>query len=215
MALPVETPRNGIPLVRSNAARLPTAEDLSMVLVAADRLFYAGGIVPTTMREVAKASGISLGRLVRIYSSKEALVVAYLAARHQVDVRILERLRASELSPTQILESALDGIISDLLSPNFRGCPFLNAAAESGLEYPDVARHVREHRDWYTEQTTNLLRAAGHPHPADAADDLVLARDGGMASIHGGNVIAAVAAMRRAILRAYREIDMAAGTAVA
>ena len=214
MAIPIETPLHA-GLGRPNPARLSISEQQSVVLAAADRLFYAGGIVPTTMREIAKASSTSLGRLVRIYPTKEALVVAYLAARHDVDVRILDRLRASELSPTQILESALDGVISDVLAPNFRGCPFLNAAAEAGLEYPDVARQVREHRDWYTEETTNLLRAAGHPHPADAADDLVLARDGGMASIHGGNIIAAVAAMRRAILRAYREIDVAAGTAVA
>jgi AcrR family transcriptional regulator len=177
------------------------------VLAEADRLFYSAGVGATTMKDVAKAAGISRGRLAKMYPTKESLAVAYLEARHEDDVQTLEALRASGMPPTQILDAVLQGVINDLLAQNFRGCAFLNAAAEAGFDYPEVARTVREHRDWFSREATRLLREAGHPVPADAADDLVMARDGGMASIHGGNVIAAVGAMKRSIQRAFGDIE--------
>jgi AcrR family transcriptional regulator len=185
---------------------IAVAQKESRVLVEADRLFYANGIGGTSMREIARAAGTSLGRLSREYRSKELLVVGYLARRHERDVTTLATLRSSGLEPTRILDRALGGVISDLLSPHFRGCAFLNAAAETEHEYALVKQLVRDHRDWYSVETTQLLRQAGHPRAADAADDLVVARDGGMASIHGGNTVAAIGSMRRAIQRTFAEL---------
>lgn len=176
------------------------------LLEHADLLLYSRGIARTSMRDIAAAAHKPLRRLRRYYPTKQSMVVAYLSRRHEKDLRLLQYLRNSELDPSQVLEAALDGIVDDLVGPGFRGCAFLNAAVECGEEYPDVRAIVREHRDWYATETTELLRDAGHPRPADAADDLVLARDGGMASPHGGNIIAAVVAMRRVILRTYDEI---------
>jgi AcrR family transcriptional regulator len=194
------------PEIQSRPAGRTTPDEAEAIVRAVDPLFYAAGVGVTTMRDAAKAAGISRGRLAKLYPTKQSLVVAYLRRQHEADVRTLDSLTTSGLAPTQILESALGGIVDDLLSADFRGCAFLNAAAETGYDYPEVATEVREHRDWYTTQTTRLLRSAGHPTPADAADDLILARDGGMASIHGANLLAAVAAMRRAIDRTIREI---------
>jgi hypothetical protein len=70
------------------------------------------------------------------------------------------------------------------LEPDFRGCPFINAAAE----YPNAANPVREaindHRRWYREFLRDLLAAEGHPDPVGTADILVVLADGLLISGH-------------------------------
>jgi hypothetical protein len=65
-------------------------------------------------------------------------------------------------------------------SPGFRGCAFINAAAE----YPDpdspVHRAVAEHRAWLTALFVRELGIAGHPDPEQAAAQLMMLRDGAM-----------------------------------
>ncbi len=64
---------------------------------------------------------------------------------------------------------------------------------------------VTEHRDWFTDTLTELLHELGHPLPGDAADDLVLARDGAMTGSYAGDAIAAAAAFQRATSRILEE----------
>lgn len=62
--------------------------------------------------------------------------------------------------------------------PSYRGCPFVNAAAE----YPDPTHPVRqaiaEHRRWFRELLRDLLTADGHPEADRTADLLVALKDG-------------------------------------
>ena len=62
--------------------------------------------------------------------------------------------------------------------PGYRGCPFLNAAAE----YPDptspVRKAVADHRRWNRDLLREFLAADGHPDPARTADILVVIGDG-------------------------------------
>lgn len=201
------TSQSPAPVRRPQAISRRSLEASSAIRMNADRLFYDNGITETSMREVARAAEISLSRLTRMYPTKEELILEYLAGRHQKDVKMLKALTSGDRTPQQTLRGALESIVTELLSPGFRGCAFLNASAEAGHHYPSIRVEVYAHRDWYTDQTMALLFRAGHPRAADAADDLLLARDGGMASVHGGNVVAAVSAMRRAIQRALAAID--------
>ena len=60
----------------------------------------------------------------------------------------------------------------------YRGCPFLNAAAE----YTDPASAVRQaidaRRAWYLDSLRNLLAATGDPAPLVTASLLVAVSDG-------------------------------------
>jgi hypothetical protein len=60
----------------------------------------------------------------------------------------------------------------------WRGCPFLNAAAE----YPDPASPVRQAIDarrlWYHDKLRDLLAADGDPVPSVTASLLVALSDG-------------------------------------
>ncbi len=64
---------------------------------------------------------------------------------------------------------------------------------------------VREHRDWYNTVIERFTRALGHPMPGDAADELVLARDGAMSGGYAGDPIAASSALTRTYDRVISE----------
>ncbi|MES1212734.1 MAG: TetR/AcrR family transcriptional regulator, partial [Leifsonia sp.] len=62
-------------------------------------------------------------------------------------------------------------------------------------------RAVVAHREWLVGAFEQLLRSLGHPLPGEAADDLVLARDGAMTGGYAGDPIAASTALARAFDR--------------
>ncbi|MCW2748843.1 MAG: TetR family transcriptional regulator, partial [Nocardioidaceae bacterium] len=88
----------------------------------------------------------------------------------------------------------------------FRGCPFINAAAE----YPDAAhparRIVDEHRAWLTDQVSEVLAELGVESVGTKADQLMMLRDGAMVAGYVGRrpaeVEAAVVAAGKAIIGA-------------
>lgn len=71
-----------------------------------------------------------------------------------------------------------DGIGSE----DFRGCAFLNAAAE----YPDPAHPIHQavlaHRQWFLGTVTDLLARVGNAPAEPAGRHFVMLRDGAMAA---------------------------------
>ena len=100
-----------------------------------------------------------------------------------------------------MLRALQDTISTQISSPEFRGCAFINAAAEFSDAMHPVRRSVVAHREWFVGVLEGLLRGIGHPLAGDAADDLVLARDGAMTGGYAGDPIAASAALSRAFDR--------------
>ena len=106
---------------------------------------------------------------------------------------------------SRVLRAIQDSIQGSISGPGFRGCPFLNAAAEFPDATHPVRRAVERHREWYLDVYEQLLRRMGHPMPGDGADDLMLARDGAMAGGYAGDPIASTAALSRAFDRVIAE----------
>jgi hypothetical protein len=79
----------------------------------------------------------------------------------------------------------------------FRGDAFLNAATEFFDPSHPVRVVVLRHREWLTGFLVELLQDLGHRMPGDAADELILARDGAMSGGYAGDPIAATAALLR------------------
>ena len=98
-----------------------------------------------------------------------------------------------------------DAIVATIEGPGFRGCPFLNAAAEFPEPGHPVRRAVERHREWYVDVLEQVLRELGHPMPGEAADDLMLARDGAMTGGYAGDPIASTTALGRAFDRVIAE----------
>ncbi|WP_414938674.1 TetR/AcrR family transcriptional regulator [Amycolatopsis sp. cmx-11-51] len=154
------------------------------LLETASRLFYAEGIHAVGVERLVSEAAVTRATFYRHYPTKDDLVAAYLNITS-------ERIRAGVGAATygksarEALLAAL-GIIGDrTLDDDFRGCQFLNAAAE----YPDPEHRVRQviddHRDWFFGLLRDLASDAGHADPEHAARTLVLLRDG---ALHGGNL---------------------------
>lgn len=169
------------------------------ILETATELFYAEGIRLVGVDRLISSSQVTKATFYKHYRSKDNLVVTYVSAKHARVKDHIEGLIRDSASPHDALNAIVAVIIEQLQSAGFRGCAFLNAAAE----HPDPTHPIRilvsEHRDWYSATIESLLEEAGHPLPGEGADDFVVARDGAMCGGYAGDPVAAVGALRRAV----------------
>ncbi len=179
------------------------------ILDTADRLFYSEGIRAVGIDRLIAESSVTKATFYKHYGSKDRLITEYVAHRH---LELAEQIEAaSELvdEPHELLREILRIQIAFIGAPDFRGCPFLNAAVEFADPAHPVRRAVENHREWYHQLVETLLRGAGHPMPGDAADDLLLARDGAMTGGYAGDAIAATAALTRSYDRVLSAAEYA------
>jgi AcrR family transcriptional regulator len=142
----------------------------------ATRLFYAEGIHAVGIDRIIAEAGVAKATFYKHFPSKDDLVVVYLA---EVDRLGREAVAALPRQAPRAMIAAIMGRIGDAAGAgNYRGCPFLNAAAE----YPDptglVRRAVNARRAWYQETLRDLLAADDDPTPAVTAALLVAVSDG-------------------------------------
>lgn len=171
------------------------------ILDTADRLFYSDGIRAVGIDRLIAESSVTKATFYKHYGSKDRLIVEYIAHRHLALAEQLEAAAELVDEPDELLREILRIQTAFIADPGFRGCPFLNAAVEFADPGHPVRRAVESHREWYHELIETLLRRAGHPMPGDAADDLLLARDGAMTGGYAGDAIAATAALVRSYER--------------
>lgn len=169
------------------------------ILETATELFYAEGIRLVGVDRLISVSQVTKATFYKHYRSKDNLVIAYVAGRHNRDKESMESLIRESAGPRDAINAIVAVIVSSLQSPRFRGCLFLNAAAE----HPDPTHPIRilvtAHRDWYSKTIETLLARMGHPLPGEGSDDFVCARDGAMTGGYAGDPIAAVGALHRAV----------------
>jgi AcrR family transcriptional regulator len=177
------------------------------VLVTADRLFYDEGIRTVGVDRLIAESSVTKATFYKHFGAKDNLVLDYITRRHTAAEEHLARIVAASDTSLVALRAIVQAVIDDIQSPGFRGCPFINAAAE----FADAANPVRvvvvQHRDWYTEALVGLFREAGHPLSGDAADEFLLARDGAMVGGYAGDAIAATAALSRVADRLFADCN--------
>jgi AcrR family transcriptional regulator len=176
------------------------------ILETADRLFSDEGIHTVGIDRLISESGVTKATFYKHYGAKDRLIIEYVKNRHASVKSDIEPVVARATSPAEALRELFAMVERDTQRVGFRGCPFVNAAAE----YPDPRHPVRavvaEHRDWYTATLATLLKQLNHPLPGDAADDLMLIRDGAMAGAYAGDFVAVGAALARALSRIMTEI---------
>jgi AcrR family transcriptional regulator len=146
------------------------------LLDTATRLFYEGGIHAVGIDRIIAEAGVAKATFYNHFPSKDALVVAYL---EEIDRLGREAVAALPKQPPRKMISAIMGRISEaVVAGGWRGCPFLNAAAE----YPDPASPARQaidaRRVWYHDSLRHLLAEDGDPTPSVTASLLVALSDG-------------------------------------
>ncbi|MFD5252648.1 TetR/AcrR family transcriptional regulator [Streptomyces bobili] len=170
-----------------NASHSSTAASpaRTRLLETASNVFYADGIRHVGVDRIIAEAQVTRATFYRHFPSKEDLVLAHVEQRdQQIRSAVTEAFRTTT-DPEALLIMLMAGIGEEICGPGFRGCPFINAAAE----YPDrehpVRQAVQAHRSWFRQTVQNLVAAAGCPDSAHTTAVLVLLRDGAMA---GGNL---------------------------
>ncbi|UDF14656.1 TetR/AcrR family transcriptional regulator [Antiquaquibacter oligotrophicus] len=180
------------------------------ILETADVLFYEDGIRNVGVDRIIAASSVTKATFYKHYRAKDNLIIEYISGRHRSEKRALEDLISSAPTPEAAVRAFVASIAELISSPGFRGCPFINAAAEFPNPAHPVRVIVRDHREWYVDTLAALLRDLGHPVPGDAADELLLARDGALSGGYAGDSIAATAAMNRIVAHVIADARIAA-----
>lgn len=153
------------------------------ILDSARRLFDADSIRSVSADKVITDAGTTKVTFYRHFPSKDQLVVAYLDGRLEELKDATERRRAGGDDACTVLTSlaAANGDIA--CRPGFRGCTFLNAAAEYPAEGNVVRDAVERYRAWLHRVVADLLAEIGVDSPDLVADQLIMLRDGAM--VHG------------------------------
>ncbi|WP_231954695.1 TetR/AcrR family transcriptional regulator [Actinoplanes derwentensis] len=168
------------------------------LLEAATEMFYAQGLRAVSADKIIERVGTTKVTFYRHFRTKDDLIVAYLerrAAQEREGIGQAVDLAGGDIG--KALDLIAGGIGAVACSPGFRGCPFINAAAE----YPDPDSPVRKvvdtHRGWYTSVYESLIAPLGLPDQAAVVAQLVLFRDGAMVAGYLGDPAAVAESLSR------------------
>ncbi|AKH83158.1 TetR family transcriptional regulator [Streptomyces sp. CNQ-509] len=161
------------------------------VLDAATRLFYAEGVHAVGVDRIIAEAGVAKATFYHHFRTKDDLVAAYVTDQCRRQQEAAAALAGT--APRATVLAVYDFIGEAGAGPGYRGCPFINAAAE----YPDpdhpVRRAVTDYRRWFRDLMRDLLAADGHPDAERTADLLLVLRDG----LVVGNDLDDAAALRK------------------
>ncbi|MET9634731.1 TetR/AcrR family transcriptional regulator [Lentzea sp. NPDC006480] len=158
------------------------SEARQRLLATATQIFYAEGIHSVGIDRIVAEAKVTRATLYRHFASKEELVVAYLQTVAQLERDQFEQALGSGLPAADVLRAIARAIAAGISSAGFRGCAFLNAAAE----YPDrahpVLKTVLDHRAWFQTTISDLFALIDEDSAASAGRHFVMLRDGAMAA---------------------------------
>ena len=150
-------------------------------LSAAVELFYAHGVGAVSIDDVARTAGVAKNTLYAYFPTKDALAAAALdmqgdrliaAVNHAVDT-------AGE-DPAERINAAFGVIAQMAADPTYRGCPYLNAAAQTPEPSSPVHTQVHVHKDRLWAILRQEVIRTGDAHADDTADALLLLLDGAL-----------------------------------
>src|ERR1700761_8936617 len=101
------------------------------LLAAADELFYEQGVHSVGIDRVIERAGVAKATLYSAFGSKDELIRSYLEGRHaRTRARITDAIDRHE-APAARLLAIFDSLAVRQAEPDFHGCAFINASAES------------------------------------------------------------------------------------
>ena len=181
------------PVPRS--AKVPMRE---RIVEAATELFYAQGLRAVSAEKIIAQVGITKVTFYRHFPTKDDLIVAYLERRAKWERDAIAQVRQVADDGPDAFRIIAEAIGAESCSPGFRGCPFINAAAEYADPDHPVRRAVDAHRRWFRQTIQDLLDEIEVPNSAQVADQLVMLRDGAVVSGYLSDPSTVAAALRSA-----------------
>lgn len=165
----------------------PESSARRRILDAASSLFYTLGVRAVSADRVIAESAVSKVTFYRHFATKDDLVLAYVD-----EVAEGERSRyadaRSRLDDAALWQWYIGSVVEAGCLPGFRGCPFINAAAEYADPEHPVRLAVARHRAWVQAELAALAERFGAVDPAFVAQEIHMLRDGALvlAALDGG-----------------------------
>jgi AcrR family transcriptional regulator len=147
------------------------------LLDAANELFYAEGVQTVGIDRIIERAGVAKASLYNLFGSKEELVAAYLASRHDLTTRRLTRAMDQVDDPRQKILAVFDSQAQQYQQPGFNGCAFIAATTEApsdGL----VEQAADRFRAWMRAMFTDLAEQVGAAEPGSLGRQLHALYDG-------------------------------------
>jgi AcrR family transcriptional regulator len=174
------------------------------LLAAANELFYNEGVHTVGIDRIIEHAGVAKASLYNTFGSKDELVRAYLETRQASVVQRITQAVERYDTPRDRLLAVFEGQGELFAQPDYRGCAFNRASAES--QPGDLTEQANEtYRRWVRALLTELAAQAGAPEPEALARQLHLLYDGSGQSArmdHDPETAAAARAAAAALLDA-------------
>ncbi|THG30269.1 TetR/AcrR family transcriptional regulator [Naasia lichenicola] len=166
------------------------------LLAASDELFYSEGIHTVGIDRVLEKANVAKGSLYYNFAGgKDELVETYLANRHGVWKDTVERGISAQADPVRRILAVFDTLGELFSRPDFRGCAFMNAAAEARPDSVEMLAAER-FRSWIHELFGELTSALDTREPDRLALQLVVLYDGATTTAQMDHTAAAAAVSR-------------------
>jgi AcrR family transcriptional regulator len=158
------------------------------ITTVARRLFENEGIQASGMDRIAAECGVTKRTLYYHFPSKDDLIVAALLEPSPISLTLTDE------PPARQLLSVFDNLARWFAEPTFRGCPYVNAVAETGEAHPARVAAITQ-KDRRFAYLLHLTTAAGASDPAALAMQIQLLFEGAVATtvVRRGTSFASVA----------------------
>ncbi|ASL93680.1 TetR/AcrR family transcriptional regulator [Serratia marcescens] len=130
------------------------------ILLTAHDLFYQEGIRATGIDRIIKESGVTKVTFYRHFPSKNDLITAFLAYRHQQWLTWFSTALDRHVAQSGGLLPALAPCLAEWFDdPRFRGCAFINTAVEIADLLPESLHLAGRHKQQMTDELARHLPA--------------------------------------------------------
>jgi AcrR family transcriptional regulator len=138
------------------------------ILLAAHDLFYREGIRATGIDRIIKESGVTKVTFYRHFPSKNGLIQAFLAYRHQQWLAWFSASLARHVAQSGNVLQALPPCLEEWFNdPHYRGCAFINTAVELAEVLPESLSVAHQHKQQMADEIARHL-PAGPDRPLQA-----------------------------------------------
>jgi AcrR family transcriptional regulator len=149
--------------------------------VAAD-LFYHRGIRAVGVETIVQEAGVAKISMYRSFSSKDDLIVAYLAKRNDDFWRLWDDAFAKyDGNPRAQLRAIMTYLARRTTQPGYRGCPFINYCSEFPNPSHPGHKVAQANKQEMRMRFHRIAEALAVPQPKRLADGLLLLAEGAYA----------------------------------
>lgn len=155
------------------------------IVAKALKVFYSSGFHATGMDTLVREIGISKTSIYKHFSSKEDLIAAVLTLRDEnFRAWLFERMARDSSDPLDQILTLFEALDEWFRSDDFRGCMFINAAAEFPDPKDPIRSQVADHKEEVRAHLESLLIAAGYDDAKVMSRKLALLKEGAISAAY-------------------------------